>query len=100
MPVITGTSTLGGQIIRIWSATQPRYLAIDIVGNTNAAYRERLGLALFSQYVEDSTWRVVEVKKLFGTGVLFLPTYPVLPLAYVLWVDWYEAGLSWQADVP
>lgn len=96
MAVFIGNSSLGIQSLAVFQTINSTVIAIDLPAFDPSDYKQRLGLILVRQVIPDGVNRVVDVKKLFATGVLFKPTYPFSStLEYQVAVDWYVQGTPW-----
>jgi len=96
MPTFTGTSVNGRQNLAVRTLNTRDFIAIDFPQLDLQDAGQRIGLLLVCQALEDFNPRVVEVYKLFGGGILAVPSYPLIPLDYQIIVDWYRPQLAWN----
>lgn len=96
MPTFSGFSNNELQYLGDYVQGANPFVAVDFPGFELQDYKQRVGLLLVCQKLEDSSPRVIEVRKLFaGTGVLLVPQF-MSPLAIIVLADWYRSGVAWS----
>lgn len=78
--------------------TESKVFAIDLPSFDPQDYKQRIGLVIMGQRIPDLPTRVTSVHKLFATGLLIRPAWPLPNLEYQMRIDWYRLGIPWVVN--
>lgn len=95
MATFSGVSLNGIQSLGLYTASATRWVQVTLPAFGISDYKQRIGLILIRQAGTEPSPRVIDIRKLFATGVLFLPAFPAGVLEYQVAVDWYVSGTPW-----
>lgn len=87
-----GNSNGGIQFIfsEVWTVSKA--FAVDLPAFDAQDFRQRIGLVIMGQTIPDRPPRVISVHKLFATGLLVRPPFPLPNLGWTMRIDWYRLG--------
>lgn len=95
MATFSGNSIDGLQLLATYTPSATRWITLDLPAFDPQDYKQRIGLVLVRQGGAAAFPRVVDIRKLFATGLLFIPAFPLPGATYAIAVDWYRVGTPW-----